>query len=73
MIKAPVSKSALIRRVNRLLAREGKRLYVFRGAKAKNSPGEVFVAGGAGVVQRRVNLEKYARKLGALKGFETLV
>lgn len=67
-MKAPVSKRALIRRINRVLAKEGKQLRVSRRVPG----GELFITSDRTIVQRRVQLEKLAKQLGVLQNFETI-
>lgn len=65
-----VSRRALIKRINRTLSKEGKRLRVARAAEV-GTLGELFVTDASNhVVRRRVDLQKLGRDLGTLKPYE---
>ena len=70
-MKVPVSKRTLIRRINRVLVKEGKLLRVAR-PPAANVLGDLFITEHGSVTQRRVELEKLARRLGVLHDYEKL-
>ncbi len=64
----PVTVRALVQRINRVLASEGKRL---RGKRGR-SGGAYYLVSGSRVTQSAVNLEALGRKLGVLYKWETL-
>ena len=66
--KVPVTVRALVQRINRALASDGKRL---RGTRGRG-PGVYYVVSGSRVTQSAVNLEALGRKLGVLYAWETL-
>lgn len=74
--KVPVTHRALIQRINRKLAKEGQQLRKTRGMRAYLDLGEYFVLDLSGNYPvKKLNepdLVPYARKLGALRPFETL-
>lgn len=73
-VKVPVTKRALIQRVNRALAKDGEQLKATKGAQAQLDLGEFYVVdvSGNSVSRKDVDLEKLARELGALKPYEAL-
>ena len=66
--KMPVTVRALVQRINRVLASDGKRL---RGTRGRG-PGVYYVVSSSRVTQSAVNLEALGRKLGVLHEWETL-
>jgi hypothetical protein len=73
--KLPVAKRVMIDRLNRKLAHEGKKLRVSRSHAEQTRGAYHIVEDGKGVVDACKDdaaLERLARKLGALKDFETM-
>ncbi len=72
----PVTMRALVQRINRKLAGDGKRLAATRGAKALEEFGAYYVISGRpgyiGVHKDHVDPEKMGHELGALKPWESL-
>lgn len=70
--KVPVSRVALMARVNRALAKQDRQLRASRGARAKQDLGEFFVVGLANNTADWVNVDPVdlARELGVLKEWE---
>ncbi len=78
MEKIPVSKPALIKRINRRLAKEGRLGYQLkkdRGYRWRSSLGEYYVLdiNRNFIVRTHVNLEAYGNEIGALEPYEELV
>ena len=78
MEKIPVSKPALIRRINRKLASEGRmghKLKKIRGQAGRSSLGEYYIVDidKNYILETFVNLEDCGRKLGTLQQYEKLV
>jgi mRNA-degrading endonuclease HigB of HigAB toxin-antitoxin module len=73
-VKVPVTRRALIQRVNRALEKNGEQLKATKGAQAQLDLGEFYVVdvSGNSVSRKDVDLERLARELGALKPYETL-
>jgi hypothetical protein len=76
-VKAPITERALLQRVNRALADEGKAVSRPRGKPRADGPGPLgafFMVDvkKKDVVQRNVDLVKLAKKLGAIKDYEEL-
>jgi hypothetical protein len=73
-VKVPVTKRALIQRVNRALAKDGEQLKATKGAQAQLDLGEFYVVDVSlnAVSRKDVDLEKLARELGVLKPYEAL-
>jgi hypothetical protein len=78
--KAPVTERALIARINRKLKPEGRVLKVKRGNWRNDISGPYYlvdvehnsvIAGSS--AHNRINLEKFARKLGTLEEYEEIV
>lgn len=78
--KVPVSRRAILQRINRVLARKDQRLYVRRGTRDGNPPRGWTDTGWYYIVDLRKNLivaghvdpESFAREIGALELYETL-
>jgi hypothetical protein len=70
----PVTERALLQRVNRALQADGRVLKSSRGARAEESLGRFYVIDQRRnvIVDKAVDLEALARKLGALKEYEHL-
>lgn len=68
--KVPVSERALFRRINRALKQSGRQLHKARTAKAIVALGGYYVSEKRAIVQQRVKLEPFGRKLGVLQDFE---
>jgi hypothetical protein len=72
----PVSKRALIQRINRQLVSEERQLKAARGARAKQDLGDYYVlntrSNSVMYQYKDVDLEKLGREVGALREFETL-
>jgi hypothetical protein len=71
----PVTVRALLQRVNRALDSDGRVLKSSRGARAEEALGRFYVIDQRRnvIVDKAVDLEAFARKLGALKEYEHLV
>ena len=72
--RVPVSRRALIQRINRALRSEDEILKKARGARAQQDLGDyytVWVSRNA-IARRNVDLEDLALKLGALQPYEEL-
>jgi hypothetical protein len=70
MTKVPVSTRALSQRINRALAKDGKKLVKARSAEIEETLGSWYIVNGQGVDDCQIDLEEYARELGVLKGWE---
>ncbi|MEP7307641.1 MAG: hypothetical protein ABJA98_19230 [Acidobacteriota bacterium] len=74
--KIPVSTRALVQRINRKIAADGKRLIANRGAKSVEQLGAYCIVNGRSghtyVLESRVDLEATGRKIGALAEWEFL-
>lgn len=75
MKRAPVSRRALVQRINRALSKEGEVLKASRGERARQDLGDYYIVtlSGRAVLQKDIDIEKLARKLGTLKPFEQLI
>jgi hypothetical protein len=77
MGKAPITARALLQRINRALADEGKVVNRPRGRPQTDGPGDLgayFMVDlkKKTVVEKNVDLVKLAKKLGAIKDYEQL-
>jgi hypothetical protein len=72
--KAPVSRRALIQRLNRKLAKDGLTVKKTTGKQAKVEVGEFFVLDleRGFVTEKHVELEKFAHKHGVLAEWERM-
>lgn len=70
----PVTERALLQRVNRALANEGKQLQKARGGTARLELGDYYTVNVQRnfVVQKDVDLEELGRKLNSLRPYESL-
>jgi hypothetical protein len=68
----PVPMKALIRRVNRRLAKRGQKLITTRGERARAELGSYYLidTDTSGLVLHHVNVEVLARELGALEPWQ---
>jgi hypothetical protein len=66
----PISTRALLQRINRRLAADGKVLKAARTAKVALSVGHYFVVRGNRIARERINPEALARELGLLADWE---
>lgn len=75
MKTAPVSRRALIQRINRNLSKEDKILKASRGERARQDLGDYYIIAlsGRSVLQKDIDVEKLGRQLGTLKPFERLI
>jgi len=73
-VRVPVTRRALIQRVNRALAKDGEQLKATKGTQAQLDLGDFYVIdiSGNSVSRKDVDLEKLARELGVLKPYEAL-
>ena len=73
--KAAVSMRAVIQRINRKLKSENEVLKTARGARMQMDCGSFYIVdfGMNAVMQKDVDPEALARKLGVLKGWEAVV
>ena len=71
----PISRRALIGRMNRALAARDEQLIISRGALAKDAVGLYWIRDNKRncVVKRDIDLEDYARKMGILQDYEVLI
>ncbi len=71
----PVTERALLQRINRVLANEGKQLQKARGGTARLELGDYYSVNVRRnfVVQKDVDLEELGRKLNSLRPYESLV
>lgn len=73
-IKSPVTKRALVQRINRKLAAKGEKLIATRGEIAQSELGDFYrvsVDGGT-ITAKHIEPEKLGRELGVLKPYEVL-
>jgi hypothetical protein len=70
-VAVPVSETALLQRINRAL--QGKVLHRARGKHTARTLGLYYTLAPEGVVDTNVDIEAYAREIGALRPFESLV
>jgi len=70
----PISRRALIGRMNRALAARDEQVIISRGALAKDAVGHYWIRDNRRncVVKRDIDLEDYARKMGILQEYERL-
>jgi hypothetical protein len=75
VVRVPVSQAALLRRVNRKLAAEGKQLRRTRGTRAIVELGiwHVIDSERGLVAESSVEVESLARRIGVLREWELLV
>jgi len=68
----PISRRALIARINRMIETRNEQLIISRGDHAKTAVGHYWIKDTARncVLKRNIDLEDYARKLGVLEEFE---
>jgi hypothetical protein len=69
--KAPVTRRALVQRLNRSLAGRGQVLRTAVGASTK-ALGQYYVVERSRVIERNVDLRTLGRRLGVLHTFEAL-
>lgn len=71
--QVPVTQRALVQRVNRLLAKEDRVIKAARGGAAVDL-GDFYMVDTEinGIIEKHVDIEETARKLGALKPYEKL-
>lgn len=72
-IRVPVTVRALMSRINRALAPDGKELKITRGVPAIDALGRYYVLCGNSVFSDHIDLEAFGRELGALAGYERLL
>jgi hypothetical protein len=72
--KAPVSKAALMARINRKLSRTNQRLKAARGDRQRLDLGDYYVinVNRNWIVSKGIDLEEYARELDVLQPWEAL-
>jgi hypothetical protein len=72
--KVPVTKRALVQRINRKLLERHEQLLTARGENARAELGDFYIVGthAGGVTDKHVEPEKLGRELGALKPYEVL-
>lgn len=68
----PITTSALVKRINRRLARVGQRLRTTRGIQMLLDVGEYYVIDVSGnfIVEKFVDIEQLAQRLGVLRPWE---
>jgi hypothetical protein len=69
-IKVPVSRPALMARLNRKLAGRGQRIEASRSARARLDLGDFYLRGEVGIDEHHVDPVDLARELGVLKSYE---
>jgi hypothetical protein len=72
--KVPVTKHALVQRINRALKKDGEKLQAARGMQAFLDLGDFYTIDVSRnfILEKNVDLEKMGRRLGVLKPFERL-
>jgi len=72
--RVPVSRRAIVQRIKRKLAASGRRFKASRGSRARADLGEYYILNERRnvVAEKYVDLEAYARELGALAEWEIL-
>jgi hypothetical protein len=68
----PISHRAAMGRIQRRLAPHGRKLVEARGALAREQLGGFYVLDATGVVAHHVDVESFARELGALAAYERI-
>jgi hypothetical protein len=72
-IKSPVTKRALVQRINRKLAATGEKLIATRGEIAQSELGDFYRVNAHGTItSKNDEPEKVGRELGVLKPYEVL-
>ncbi|HTQ03027.1 MAG TPA: hypothetical protein VMI54_04195 [Polyangiaceae bacterium] len=73
--KVPVTKRALIQRINRKIADDGEVLKATRGERSRQELGDFYILdpNHNAIVNKHVDPEALGRELGVLKPYETLV
>jgi hypothetical protein len=72
-IKSPVTKRALVQRINRKLAAKGEKLIATRGEIAQSELGDFYRVNAHGAItSKNDEPEKLGRELGVLKPYEVL-
>lgn len=72
-IKSPVTRRALVQRINRKLAATGEKLIATRGEIARHELGEFYRVNASGsITSKDDDLENLGRELGVLKPYEVL-
>jgi cytochrome oxidase assembly protein ShyY1 len=71
----PVTERAVIQRVNRKLALEGQKLRTSRSARSIQDSGRYYIVDlrGNWLARKNVDVEKLARELEVLAGWESIV
>ena len=74
MKKAPVSRRAVVQRVNRALSKEDQTLKASRGLRAMSDLGSYYIVSLSrnAILRKDVDVEKVGRQLGVLKPYERL-
>jgi len=72
--QVPVTKRALVQRINRALAKEGAMTKAARGAAQSSALGDFYVVDVTknAVITKDVDIEAYGRELGVLQAWERL-
>ena len=70
-LKVPITARALIQRVNRHIAHDGQLLKANRG-NLHDGFGSFYLVNQTGVLEKHVDLERFAIKIGVIKTWETL-
>jgi hypothetical protein len=75
--KVMVSKTALLRRINRWLKKEKQKMFKVRRPFGKPNPraeelGAYFIVRGSSIVDRKVDIESFAREHGVLAPYEAV-
>ncbi len=72
MQKVPVQRAALLARLNRRLAKDGRRVYRSRSVAMRKAVGDWAIFDDHAIVRKGVDLEVLARELDVLAEWETL-
>lgn len=72
---APVTRRALVQRINRSLAKDGEQMKATRGNAARVELGDYYIVdlGLNAITKKRVSPEELGRKLGVLQPYETVI
>lgn len=68
--RVPISRRAVVQRINRRLEGQGRRLCASRGKSAQHVGDYYLTASNGKVVRTHVNLDQMAREVRALKDYE---
>ena len=72
-ILVPLSRRALLQRIGRTLARDGRRLKKTRAPSARERVGDYYITDSGEVVAHHINLEQLGQELGVIETYERLL